>query len=144
MSAPAVGRPRVARTGSEAPRARRPFEVIEDAVGSAPRRVRAAVLVGVIAVIGAAFVLVSLHVRMAQNQLELDRVRSEVAAVERVEAQHRLEVARASAPDAIIAAAQRLGLVYGGSPRLLQADAATARPTGAPVAVVGGAGAAHP
>lgn len=139
MTDSAVGRARPSRLAPSEPRARRPFELIEDAVGAAPRRVRAAVLVGVVAVIAAAFVLVSLHVRMAQNQIELDRLRSAVAAEQRLEAQHRLEVARASAPDAIIAAAQRLGLVYGGSPRLLQADA-TAATSNAP----GGSGAAHP
>ncbi len=123
MNAPAVRRTRPAFEPERVLRPRRPFEVIEDVVGADGKRVRFAVVAGVVAIVLSAFVIVSMHVRMAQNQVELSRVQDKIATEQALNAQRRADVAHAAAPSAIVAAAQRLGLVEAGPARVLRVTA---------------------
>jgi cell division protein FtsL len=63
-------------------------------------------------VIGAVFALVGLHVMLAQNQFQLDRLNTKAAALQAEYEQSRLQVDQLSAPARIVSTAEsKLGMV---------------------------------
>jgi hypothetical protein len=83
------------------------------ALRGAPARARAG-RGGSVVVVAVLFALVSavvFHVMLAQNQLQLDRLNSQIALEQRDYEQQRLTVSELSAPQRIIQEAERLGLV---------------------------------
>ena len=86
---------------------------------AAPRRVRGSAASVRSSALAVVFVLVSavvFHVVLAQGQLELDRLDSQIAAERRQYEQRRLFTAMLAAPPRIIDEAQRLGLVIPDEP----------------------------
>jgi hypothetical protein len=75
-----------------------------------PARSRGFAVAAVLTVV-ALVVAVVFHVILAQGQLELDNLSTRIASAQRVYETRRLAVARLSAPERIIDAASRLGLV---------------------------------
>lgn len=116
MSILSLPRPPARRDGaaerSPAPPTRPPLRLVEP---DAPRIARPRLgLVGTVllgAVFAALFALAAMHTLVVQAQFRLDRLEQQVAErVERVEAL-RVDVARAESPEAIVAAAEALGMV---------------------------------
>jgi hypothetical protein len=79
----------------------------------APVRARSGRL-GTVVVLAVLFALVSavvFHVVLAQNQLQLDRLNTQIGLEQRAYETHRLAVSQLSAPERIIQEAERLGLI---------------------------------
>jgi len=72
--------------------------------------------IAAVATVAALVLAVVFHVVLAQHQLELDHVATEIAKAQQTYEKRRLAVARLSAPDRIISEAQRLGLVLPADP----------------------------
>jgi cell division protein FtsL len=97
--------------------------------------VGAAAVAGVLAVV---FALVAVHVLLAQNQFQLDRLNARSAVEGAQYDRLRLQVAQLESPERVVAAAEgRLGLVSPPKVTYLTPDAPTGTPAGnAPAAPV--------
>lgn len=134
MTPPAGGRaparlPAAPRPGRDAPGERRQHL----RVAPAPRRrgVRAACWAGALLAIVSLFAVVAAHAALAQGQVELERLGAAHAEELRRYERLRLQVAEQSAPDAIVTAAVRLGMVPADGVEYL--DVPAAAPSGSPV-----------
>jgi hypothetical protein len=117
---------RTARRAGAAPRdrARRPdLRVAPDPV----RRARVRVLVLLVAVASSVslFLLVAFNVFVVQGQFELDRVGDQRETEQLRYERLREEVARLSAPAAIVSAAERMGMVEPAEVSMIEAPAAS-------------------
>jgi cell division protein FtsL len=100
------------------PRRRSAPPAARPALRVAPARARSGHL-GTLMVVAVLFALVSavvFHVMLAQNQLQLDRLNSQIAAEQQRYEQRRLTVSELSAPQRIIQEAERLGLILPAQP----------------------------
>jgi hypothetical protein len=89
------------------------------AAAAAPRAVARhsrGIAIGAVLTVLALVVAVVFHVVLAQGQLELDKLSSQITQQQQVYEKSRLAVARLSAPERIIDAAARLGLVLPPNP----------------------------
>lgn len=104
----------------------------------------------VVSLFGVLFALAAFQTKLAQDQLELDRLQREIRSAQLDYERLRGEVARLEAPESIVAAAQALGLVPPDPAAITyvtptpQAVAALAVVTGEPGAVGPGGGPATP
>jgi len=105
------------------------LRVVEQAEFGDVRRRRLVRLGGVVVaglVVAVLFVSVGMHVMLAQNQFQLDRLNAQAEAQQAQYQKLRLDVDRLAAPQRIIAAAQgRLGMVQPGSVTFLAPASAT-------------------
>jgi hypothetical protein len=110
-----LGRPRPGRRPHhpEATRVRggRPIPA-HRRTGPAPDRpLRLALWTTAVLTVGTIFGAAAFHVLLVQSQFRLDRLQHEAGAQQQRYEQLRLDVARLAAPERIVAAAQRLGMV---------------------------------
>ena len=108
------------RSPRQEPPARPPLRVVPDpAARRRHRRRRAVIVAALVGVVAGLFGVVGLHVRLAEGQADLDELRGRLEAeVERNQGL-RVDVARAESPEAVLAGAQRLGMVAPGAVRTL-------------------------
>jgi len=111
---PAAARARTRPAPRERPEPARHLRVVDERAAKRERQVRRGiVLFGLVSVVSV-FVVVVLHVMVAQGQLQLDRLNRETTGAQQQYERLRLEVAQLSAPSRIATRAQQLGMVPGG------------------------------
>ncbi len=116
MSAPAVRSARSAIAAPDALLPRRPERraKLEAVAAQQRRRQRRSVVAGTMiasAFAASLFLVVSMHVHMAQNQFGLQGIERDTLEQQRVNERLRNDVATLSAPDRIVQEARRLGLI---------------------------------
>jgi hypothetical protein len=117
------------RAPSRIPTRERPrhLEVVDPAARRRDRRARIGVRLAIAGVVLAVLLVVGFRVLMAEGQLELDRLQQATAKEQRAYERMRLLYAQRTAPPAIIARANRIGMIPATTQRYL---AAPGLPTG--------------
>lgn len=111
---PASARARPRPAPHERPEPSRHLRVVDERAARRQRQVRRGiVLFGLVSVVSV-FVVVALHVMVAQGQLELDRLNRRTTVEQQQYERLRLEVAQLSAPTRVATRARQLGMVPGG------------------------------
>lgn len=104
-------RPQSSAAPASRPATRRPHLRLAPEVTRRRRRARVAVWGATLLSVASMFVLVGFHVVAAQQAFQSDRLQQDRAVQERRYERLREEVATLSAPNVVVAAAQRLGMV---------------------------------
>lgn len=112
-----------ARMPRRAPAPARPrhLTVIDPEARKRERRTRVLVRASVLAVVLAVLTAVAIHVVMAEDQLQLERIAAQTTAEQQQYERLRLQFALERSPQAIVERATQLGMVTAASPRYLSA-----------------------